>query len=409
MATRLRILVCGMIAGDPCQGGATWAVLQYVLGLGGLGHDVYLVEPISPASMRPDATRLDGSSNARYFQDVVARFNLRNRAALLRQDTREAIGLSYQTLVEAARTIDLLINVSGMLIDPQLVEVIPRRVYLDLDPAFNQMWHAVEGIDVRLEGHTHFVTVGRAIGTPDCDVPTCGRTWLPTLQPVVLDEWPMTTGDPTAAWTTVGNWRGYGSISHGGVLFGQKAHSLRRLMELPLHTNEVFRLALSIHPAEVTDLHALRANQWEIIDPATVTGTPDAYRRFLQQSKGELGIAKSGYVQSRCGWFSDRSVCYLASGRPVVAQDTGFSSGLPVGEGLFAFNTLAEAADAIETVSHDYETHCRHAREIAEQYFRADRTLGKLLERIDVSPDVEPTRRGDTIPSVHRRNDGRSA
>lgn len=393
----LRIVVSGMIGSDPHQGGATWAVLQYVLGLLSLGHDVFLVEPIATTSLRPAGAPLVESINARYFRDVAVRFNLASRAALLRQDTGETVGLPYGRLVEAARSSDLLINISGMLTDAALFEVIPRRVYLDLDPAFNQLWHAVEGIDVRFEGHTHFVTVGCSIGTPECHVPTCGRMWLPTLPPIMLSNWPMTPGRPGAAWTTVGNWRGYGSIEYHGVRYGQKVHSFRRFMELPGRTHARFRPALSIHPAEVNDLDALCANAWDVADPAAVAGTPDRYRQFIQGSKGELGIAKSGYVESQCGWFSDRSVCYLASGRPVVAQDTGFARCLPTGEGLFAFSTVDEAVDAIEAASIDYDRHCRRAREIAEAHFRAELVLSTLLQDIGAADDARSQRTSSAI------------
>src|SRR5262245_28965370 len=157
MAREPRVLLSGMLAGDPYQGGATWAVLQYAPGLRRLGHDVYVVEPIAERALRPEMAPLAESANARYFRDVVARFDLASHAALLRQDTGETVGLGYPDLARAARECELLINVSGMLTDPRLIESIPRRVYLDLDPAFNQLWHAAEGIDVRLEGHTHFV------------------------------------------------------------------------------------------------------------------------------------------------------------------------------------------------------------------------------------------------------------
>jgi hypothetical protein len=302
--------------------------------------------------------------------------------------------LPYVNLIQAARGSDLLINISGMLTDPTLFECIPRRLYLDLDPGFNQLWHAVEGIDVRFGGHTHFGTVGCLIGSPGCDVPTCGRTWLPTLPPIALSEWPMTAGHASAAWTTVGNWRGYGSIEYRGVRYGQKVHSFRRFVELPGRTRARFQPALSIHPGEVKDLDALRANAWDFVDPAAVASTPESYRRFIQCSKGELGIAKSGYVESRCGWFSDRSACYLASGRPVVAQDTGFGQCLPTGEGLFAFSTLEEAVDAIEAASGDYDRHCRRAREIAQAHFRAESILSRLLERVGATDDT----RGQHLP-----------
>ena len=134
-------------------------------------------------------------------------FGLQDRAALLREDTGESIGLTRAGLRRAAADAELLINISGMLRAADLRDRIPRRVYLDLDPAFNQLWHAVEGLDVGLDGHTHHVTVGNCIGRSACDVPTCGRTWITTLQPVVLSEWRPCTGDATAPWTTVGNWR----------------------------------------------------------------------------------------------------------------------------------------------------------------------------------------------------------
>jgi hypothetical protein len=378
----LRVFVSGMIAGDPHQGGATWAVLQYVLGLRGLGHDVYLVEPIASTSVRPAGASLPASINAGYFHEVAVRFDLTARAALLQRGMRQTVGVAYADLVKMAQRSDLLINISGMLTDPALFEAIPRRLYLDLDPAFNQLWHAVEGLDVRLDGHTHFATVGTLVGRPGCDVPTCGRTWLPTVPPIVLSEWPMSPGDTAAPWTTVGNWRGYGSITANGVHYGQKAHSFRRFMALPQRTRARLRPALAIHPAEVNDLAALRDHAWELVDPVVVAGTPDAYREFIRGSKGELAIAKSGYVQSRCGWFSDRSVCYLASGRPVVAQDTGFRHSLPTGEGLFAFDTLDEAVDGIERASADYGRHSRRAREIAECHFEAAGVLGRLLEQV---------------------------
>jgi hypothetical protein len=373
-----------MIGGDPYQGGATWAVLQYVLGLRNLGHDVFLVEPIAPGSITPADTALASSTNARYFHDVVIAFDLRGRAALLRQDTRETAGLSYDQLVDAAASADLLINVSGLLTDAQLFAAIPRRVYLDLDPAFNQLWHAVEHLDMRFDGHTHFVTIGCAIGTPACEVPTCDRGWITTLQPIVLAEWPATAGNPDAAWTTVGNWRGYGSIRHRGVLFGQKAHSLRRFIALPRRTHQRFILALGIHPDETADLVALAEHGWHLVDPTEVAATPADYQAFIQGSKAELGIAKSGYVESQCGWFSDRSVCYLASGRPVLAQDTGLEGILPIGKGLLTFSTEDEAIAGIETINSDYRQHACAARELAEEYFDSNRILTRLLDEVAV-------------------------
>jgi hypothetical protein len=381
-SSRLRIFVSGMVAGDPWQGGASWAVLQYVLGLQRLGHDVYLVEPISDGSIQPSGSPLDRSDNAAYFHHLADRFGLAERATLVRHGTTEAVGVPHDRVRRLAKEADALVNISGMLTDPAFMEPIPVRIYLDLDPAFNQLWQVAQGIDMRFEGHTHFMTVGQFIGSPSCPVPTGGRQWIPTLPPVVLSMWPVADRIERDAWTTVGNWRGYGSVEHDGVFYGQKAHSLRQFISLPRLTPERFVLAMAIHPDETGDIEALTTNGWELVDPRHLAGTPDAYRKLIQGSKGEFGVAKSGYVVSRCGWFSDRSACYLASGRPVIAQETGFSSFLPTGKGLFAFEKAADVLAAIEDVAADYPANARAARLVAEEYMDSDHVLGGLLERV---------------------------
>jgi hypothetical protein len=380
---RLKILFSGMIAADPYQGGATWAVLQYLLGLRRLGHNVMFVEPVRVQALRPEGTSLRDSTNVAYFDSVMQEFHMEDRGALLLAGTEETVGIGYDELRTWVRSADLLINVSGMLADPALIESIPRRVYFDLDPAFIQLWQAVCGVDMRFAAHTHFVTVGLDIGTPDCTVPTCGREWITTVQPIVLEEWPVAYELQYDALTTIANWRGYGSIEHEGLHYGQKAHSLRRFFELPRLTSERFALALSIHSGEVPDVAALAENGWEILDPRETVGSPAEYQRFIQGSKAEFGIAKSGYVASRCGWFSDRSLCYLASGRPVIAQQTGFSRYIPVGEGLFAFNSADEVLAAIEALRRDYPSHARAARRLAEEHFDSDKVLSRLLEQTD--------------------------
>ena len=375
MRGKLTILLSGMIAGDPWQGGATWAVLQYWLGLRRLGHEVYFVEPVAETALRTT-----DSANAAYFKQVTQQFGLTGCGALL--SCRQTCGTAYEELLGVARRADLLINISGMLADAALIESVPRRVYLDLDPAFNQLWQAAQKIDMRFDGHTHFATIGLAIGSDDCRVPTCGREWIKTLQPIVLDHWPVAETIVYDGLTTVGNWRGYGSIEHEGILYGQKAHSLRRFIDLPTRTSERFMPALAIHADEQRDLSGLAAHGWTVLDPAKLASTPNDYRSFIQQSKAEFGIAKSGYSVSRCGWFSDRSVCYLASGKPVIAQETGFSRLLPVGEGLFAFDSVNDVLIAIDALRRDYHRHARAARAIAEEFFESDRVLGRLLGQI---------------------------
>jgi hypothetical protein len=393
-----RIIFSGMMAADPGQGGATWAVLQYVLGLRRLGHDVCFIEPVPTLTIRPHGAALADSASVAYFRSVCEEFDLREHAALLRAGTRESWGLTYEQLKDISGRADALINISGMLTDEALTAKIPVRVYLDIDPAFNQLWQAVQHIDMRFGGHTHHVTIGQnigesqtaignrraAIGDQLCSVPTCGIRWLKTWQPIVLAHWPVADRIVHDGLTTIGNWRGYGSIEFNGVTYGQKVHSLRQFLALPTRTSEKFLLALAIHPGETKDLAALAQNGWRLLDPAQVAGSPGAYREFIRGSKAEFGIAKSGYVNSRCGWFSDRSICYLASGRPVIAQETGFSGRLPAGEGLFAFRTADDVLRAIDVLNADYARHAKRARELAEVYFDSDKVLAKMLASIGI-------------------------
>lgn len=378
--SRLSIVIAGMVAAQPGQGGAAWAVLQYVLGLRALGHEVTLVDPATIPAETTDAA-FAATEAAGYFRRLAADFGLEASAALLRAGTRSTVGLSYEAVVARASRADVLLNISGMLREPAITEPIPRRVFLDLDPAFNQMWHA-QGIDMGFDRHTHFVTIAWNIGRPGCTVPTCGRDWITTPQPVVLDRWPVADAIEHAGLTTVAHWRSYGSVTHEGVFHGQKAHAWRELFELPRRTTEPCLPALAIHPAETGDLAALRDHGWRLLDPAALCGSPQDYQRFVQGSKAELAIAKQGYVRSRCGWFSDRSVCYLASGRPVIAHDTGFLSRLPTGAGVFAFTTIDDAHAAIDAINGDYQRHRRAAREIAAATFDSRTVLPALIEAV---------------------------
>jgi hypothetical protein len=366
------MLLSGMLAGVPGQGGASWAVLQYLLGLRRLGHRVVFVEPVS-----------DLRRSARYLRGLAKRFDL--TAALVDRRSGQTVGLSRRELLAAADDAELILNLSGTLADEELLERVPLRAFVDLDPAFTQLWHTAEGIDLGLDRHNRFVTVGQALGSDRCTVPTCGRDWITTPQPIVLEHWPASDTAPRGdALTTVGHWRSYGAIEHGGVRYGQKAHALRALIDAPAQTGAGFALALGIDPAETRDIEALRRHGWQLIDPNAAAGSPDRYRDFVRSSWAEFGLAKEGYVASACGWFSDRSICYLASGRPVIAQDTGLSDVLPIGEGVVTFTTLEEAADATRAVGYDYARHARAARRVAEEYFDSSRVLGALTRKLDL-------------------------
>jgi hypothetical protein len=360
-----------MIAGTPGQGGATWAILQYLLGLQALGCDVTFVEPVDDPE-RPDRIA--------WCRMVLGDAGLGDRWCLVGPDGATT-GMDRAGLIVAAHRADILLNVAGMLTDRDVLDRIDTRVYLDLDPCFVQMWHD-EGIDMHLDAHTHFVTMADSIGSNLSPIPTCGRTWMPTLPPVVLHAWEPVADTVHDAFTTVAHWRSYGSVHRGGATFGQKAHAFRPIIDLPRRVPDRFALALAIHPDEGSDLAALDAHGWELVDPGTCSSTPNAYRDFVRGSRAELGVAKHGYIASNSGWFSDRSACYLASGRPVVAQDTGFGRRLPTGAGLFAFSDVDGFAIAAEAIGRDPCGQRRAARAVAEEHLAADRVLTSLLERV---------------------------
>jgi hypothetical protein len=379
---RLKILLSGMVAGNPHQGGATWAVFQYLESLTELGHDVVLVEPLKGGCGEPGALQAGGDV-LDYFHSLRS---LDGRGALFVEGTERTAGLPFERIAKFAAEADVVLNLSGTLHDPRLLEPAPVRAYVDLDPGFTQVWH-LSGEDMGFDRHTHFVTVGLGIGDKSCPIPSCGRHWITTVPPVALGHWPVTKrGRTDAAFTTVGHWRSYGSIEHEGIHYGQRAHSFRQLMSLPGMTDVCIQVALGIHPDETADIEALSAGNWELLDPLEVAGTPGAYREFIRRSQAELCIAKSGYVASRSGWISDRSACYLASGRPVVAQNTGLKSFFPTGQGLLTFEDSADAAEAIDEVARSWELHSGAARCLAEEYLDGRKVLTRLLGQLGAGP-----------------------
>jgi hypothetical protein len=274
----------------------------------------------------------------------------------------------------------------GFLDDEDLLGAARRRVFLDTDPGFGQMWRELGYTDV-FAGHDDYVTIGERIGLPDCEIPTCGLEWITTPQPVVLDQWPAVhSPPPRAEFTTVASWRGaYGPVEYGGRRYGLRVHEFRKFADLPRASGAEFELALHLPPEEHADEELLREGGWTLTDPALVGATPDTYRSYIQASKAELMVAKEMYVQSRSGWFSERSICYLASGRPVLAQDTTLDGILPAGEGLLTFTDLDEAVAGVESIRSDYPRHAVAARALAEEHFDSDRVLSRLLEELDRS------------------------
>jgi glycosyltransferase involved in cell wall biosynthesis len=293
----------------------------------------------------------------------------------------DAAGLPRAQVERRLASSDFLLNVMGYLDDEDLLARAPLPVFLDIDPGFGQMWREL-GLADPFAGHDRFVSVGLEVGGgPACEVPACGLEWIPTVPPVALDHWPAVSGG--AAFTSVATWRGpYGPVEYDGRTYGLRVHEFRRFLPLPERVRAKFKLALAIDRGDAADLERLRQAGWRLVDPAAVAARPASYRRFIQASAAEFTVAKAMYVDARSGWFSDRSACYLASGKPVVAQETGFSNHLPTGEGLLAFSTVEQAAAAVEAVRDDPGRHARAAREIAEEHLDAELVLGRLIEQL---------------------------
>ena len=377
-----RVMIAGALAHHPLGGaGNAWAFLQYVLGFRQLGFDTYYVEHIDAKSCI-DATwqpaPFADSANVAFFRAVMERYGLSEHAALLQWDGTNHAGLSRRDVERLARDTDLFVNFSGRFHLSSVLAAVRHRMYIDGDPGFVQIWQQQYGVDMNLRGHETYVTVGLNLGAPDCPLPTCGIEWHTTLPPVVLNEWTTST-PPGDTYTTVADWRGYSPVEWQGVWYGQKAEEFMRIVELPRRVTAPLELCLAIHPDE-PDLPTLKANGWRLSAPREHCATPDTYRDYIRGSRGEFTVVKHGYAAGRTGWFSDRSACYLAAGRPVIVQDTGIGAHLPTGEGLLTFTDIDSAAAAIERVERDYVQHAAAAAAFARQYLDSDRVLPRLLE-----------------------------
>jgi hypothetical protein len=377
------ILVSGAIANKLYNGGAAWTRLSWALGFQALGCRVFFVEQIGPDTCVDGAgavTTFERSANLAYFRQMMQQFGLAGSAALIYQDGQQVDGMAYAELLDAAESADLLVNISGHLTLEPLMRRLRRKVYIDLDPGFTQLWHMAGSAGPRLAGHDHYFTIGENIGAPGCPIPTGGIRWLPTRQPVVLEQWPLSPG-ALDRFTTIASWRGpYGLLQHDGRTYGLKVHEFRKFLALPELTGQPFEIALDIHPADRRDLDALRRHGWRIVEPREIVPDPGAFRRYVQASGAEFSVAQGIYVATQSGWVSDRTVRYLASGKPALVQDTGFSRNYPASEGLVAFRTLDEAVAGAERIRCDYSTHCRAARTIAQTYFDSNIVLSQLIE-----------------------------
>lgn len=381
------IVVAGALAQRPARPGHAWVFLQYLLGLKRLGREVLLLDRI-PAN----ATSAEAVAMVTWLESLVDFAGLGEAWAIAMPDG-SYLGLSYADLVQRVRSCELLLDVNGVLSGDDILSAARKRVFLDIDPGFIQMWKSLGLADV-LAGHDHFVTVASRIGEAGCKIPTLGLAWTKIKPPVVLEHWPQTPIKVSGAFTSIATWRGpFGPVDFGGETYGLRVHEFRRFLELPGATGARFELVLDIDPEDERDRIALREAGWHLRHPASTVPSLGTYRDYITQSKAEICVAKSMYVQTRSGWFSDRTACYLATGRPVVAQETGFSESLPIGEGLISFDSIESAAAGIRMIEEDLTTHGRAARRIAEEHFDSDIVLTRLLRELDqkagpVRPDA---------------------
>lgn len=386
--TEGRLTIAGSIAQKPHQAGHSWQFLQYLLGFRRLGWDVLFVDRLErelcvDAAGRPCSPQ--ESTGLRYLDDLMRRFGLQQAWSVALDDGSHA-GLGRDLVLEHVRDSDYLLNVMGFLTDEEILGAARRRVFLDTDPGFGQMWRALGLADVFAD-HEQHVTIGERIGRDDCAIPSCGLAWITTPQPVVLEAWPVAPSPGREEFTTIARWRGaYGPVDYEGRRYGLRVHEFRKFADLPQAADARFEIALDIHPAETADLDLLADRGWALVDPIAVGGTADSYRAYIEGSAAEFMVAKGMYVESRSGWFSERSICYLAAGRPVLAQDTGLGDLYPVGEGLLVFSTLDEAVAGVEEIRSNYARHARAAGEMAIEHFDSDKVLGRLLEQLEAVP-----------------------
>jgi hypothetical protein len=377
---RETVVVAGSVAQRPGRGGHAWVLLQYLLGFRRLGYEVLFLDRLS-REMLPPGAEWPPPREVEWLRSTMAAQGLESDWCLLLDDREAglAVGLSRREALARVRRATVLIDVMGFLADEEMLAAASRHVFLDIDPGFPQMWQEL-GLHRSFGEHDAYATVGLRVGLEGSSVPTCGVEWVRTPQPIVLGEWPATPGG--RAYTSVATWRGpFEPIDFAGERYGLRAHQMRAFAGLPAATGVEMELALDIDEADAADADLLREGGWRLVPPERAATAAD-YRGYVQASRAEVGVAKDIYVRSRGGWLSDRSLCYLASGKPVIAQATGFEREVETGAGLLCFADLEEATAAVAEVEGAYERHSAAARELAGTRFDSDRVLPALLEAV---------------------------
>jgi len=373
----MKIIFAGTI-GRSGLGGQAWASLQYLLGLGALGHEVFYLEDCGDCSWVYNWEKQEWTFEleypAAYVRECLAPFGAKNR--WIYRTNAGSAGAPLEEFLEFCKVADLLImRAVPLWVWRKEYDQPRRRAFIDVDPGFTQMSIANgdKGLTDSIARCERRFTYGQRIGAADCAIPTAGGPWLKTLPPVLLSEWPWAPDEPTH-FTSVMRWQGFREATYNGVSYGQRDKEFPSFLDLPGRTTQRFRIAqMGIEPKR------LESHGWEVVPGEVISKTAFSYRDFIRGSRAEFSVPKNGYVKTRGGWFSDRSVCYLASGRPVLIADTGLGDWLPVGNGIVTFRDVTEAAAGVERINAEYAGQRRAARQLAEELFATDRVLTGFL------------------------------
>ena len=379
-----KIIVFGILFWYPLAG-VTYQFLHYLMGLRQLGYDPYYVEDSGRYIYDPDLNDLspDADKNIAAVVPALEAHGFANRWAFRgKYPGGKCYGMTEEQILGLYREADAFLNITGAQELREEHLQIPRRIYVETDPVASQIrvanGHAEQ--TAALDAHDTYFSFGENFGAPDCRVPVVRYDWQPTRQPVVLDLWSNSVDTTGAPYTTIATWRNDGKdIEYAGeTYYWSKHREFLKIIDLPRQRDVPFEIAAGKDDeAEVV----LVANGWRFKDSISVSRDMESYRLYLQSSRGEFTVAKDQNVRLKSGWFSDRSACYLAAGRPVITQETGFSNILPTGEGLFGFETMDDILRAVDAIESNYDRAAGAARAIANEYFAADRVIGSLMQR----------------------------
>lgn len=382
-AKRLRILVLGYIIRGP-MGGMTWHHLQYFLGLHQMGHDVYFLEDSGDTEYScydpvRNVTDKNPAYGLHYANLVFKKTGFEKRWGYYDHHQHQWHGPLAENAMIIIKDADMLLNLScSNVLRPWLCEV-PVRVLIDTDPVFTQIRNLTDPERLNFsKQHNAFFSFGENFNQEGCYIPDDDILWKPTRQPIVLNAWPVTQGKEDAPFTTVMKWESCPERNYNGRHYGMKAESFEPYWNMPNKTNQLIEVAVS-DPA--APKQRLAENGWLLSYPQNISSDPWKYQEYIQKSKAEFSIAKHGYVVGRTGWFSERSAGYLASGRPAVLQDCGFSKWMQTGRGVISFSNEEEAIEGIKAVNKDYKAHSVSARNIAEEYFNSTDVLINIIEK----------------------------